>query len=389
MKLSRRASEIQPFIVMEVLERALELEARGRSIVHLEVGEPDFETPSVVREAGIRAIRDGHTRYTHSLGRRELREAIADRYGHLYGVEVSAEQVVVTVGSSGAMLLVFAALLDAGDEVLIPDPGYPCYSKFVRVFDGRSVRVRVQERDNFEFDPDRLRSRISDRTRAVIVNSPSNPTGTVAGRENLGRLREVAEGSLTVISDEIYHGLTYEGEAVSMLEVSPDCIVINGFSKLFAMTGWRLGFAVVPRESVRTLQKLQQNLFISAPDFSQLAALTALSESSDEVAGMRLQYDRRRRFLIERARQAGLSVAGKPVGAFYLLLNVSTYTENVYDLAFEILEDAGVAVTPGVDFGPGGEGYIRICYATSMEKLEMGMDRLDEFFAKRRVSAGS
>jgi (5-formylfuran-3-yl)methyl phosphate transaminase len=376
--------EIQPFIVMEVLERALALEARGRSIIHLEVGEPDFETPPVIREAGIRAIREGHTHYTHSLGRWELREAIASRFGDLYHVAIAPEQVVVTVGSSGAMLLVFAALLDAGEEVLVPDPGYPCYPKFVQAFDGVPVSVQVREGRNFEFDPDRLKDRLTDRTRALIVNSPSNPTGTVADRENLSRLRDLADGRLTIVSDEIYHGLTYEGRATSMLEVSPDCVVISGFSKLFAMTGWRLGFTVAPKAMVRSLQKLQQNLFISAPDFSQLAALTALTDAKEDVDRMRQEYDRRRRFLIERACRAGLQVAGHPVGAFYLLLNVSPFTENVYELAFEILEEAGVAVTPGVDFGPGGEGYIRLCYATSMEKLEMGMDRLEAFFAARR-----
>ena len=384
MRLSARARDIQPFIVMEVLERALELEAQGRSIVHLEVGEPDFETPPMVRDAGIQAIREGHTHYTHSLGRWELREAIAARYAERNGVDVSPEQIVVTVGSSGAMLLVFAALLDSGDEVLIPDPGYPCYPKFIRVFDGRTVPVRVEEATNFEFDPDRIQSSISEKSRALIVNSPSNPTGTVASLENLRRLRDLVAGRLAIVSDEIYHGLTYEGDAPSMLEVDPDSIVINGFSKLFAMTGWRLGYAVAPKSIVRSLQKLQQNLFISAPDFSQVAALRALTDAWGTIEEMRRQYDRRRRFLIERAQRAGLRVAGHPVGAFYLLLNVSPFTENVYELAFEILEKAGVAVAPGVDFGRWGEGYIRICYATSLEKLEIGMDRLEAFFAKKR-----
>lgn len=384
MRLSARARDIQPFIVMEVLERALELEAQGRSIVHLEVGEPDFETPPMVRDAGIQAIREGHTHYTHSLGRWELREAIAARYAERNGVDVSPEQIVVTVGSSGAMLLVFAALLDSGDEVLIPDPGYPCYPKFIRVFDGRTVPVRVEEATNFEFDPDRIQSSISEKSRALIVNSPSNPTGTVASLENLRRLRDLVAGRLAIVSDEIYHGLTYEGDAPSMLEVDPDSIVINGFSKLFAMTGWRLGYAVAPKSIVRSLQKLQQNLFISAPDFSQVAALRALTDAWGTIEEMRRQYDRRRRFLIERAQRAGLRVAGHPVGAFYLLLNVSPFTENVYELAFEILEKAGVAVAPGVDFGRWGEGYIRICYATSLEKLEIGMDRLEAFFAEKR-----
>ncbi len=389
MELSKRAADIQPFIVMEVLERALELESQGRSVIHLEVGEPDFETPPAIREAGIRAIREGHTHYTHSLGRRELREAIAAWYADRSSVEVSPERVVVTVGSSGAMLLVFAALLDPGQEVLVPDPGYPCYPKFVRAFDGRAVGVRVEESRNFEFDPLEVAGHISERTRALIVNSPSNPCGTLASRENLCRLRDAAGDRLTVVSDEIYHGLTYGERATSMLEVSHDCVVIGGFSKLFAMTGWRLGFAVVPDRMVRALQKLQQNLFISAPDFSQIAALAALREAAPDIERMRVEYDRRRRFLIERAERAGLRVAGHPVGAFYLLLNVSAFTENVYELAFEILETVGVAVTPGIDFGRWGEGYIRLCYATSMEKLEEGMDRLERFFEEKQGRRGN
>jgi len=379
-QVSRRAAEIRPFIVMEVLERAQELERLGRKIVHLEVGEPDFETPDVIREAGIRAIRDGHTHYTHSLGRRELREAIAEWYVTRYGVAPEPDQVIVTVGSSGAMQLIFAALLNFGDEVLLPDPGYPCYEKFIRAFGGVPVPVPLREEENFNLEPAAVRDLATSRTRALILNSPSNPTGAVASRDRLAGLNDETAGSMAVVSDEIYHGLVYEGEAHSMLEFNPDALIVSGFSKLFAMTGWRLGYAIVPRPLVRPIQKLQQNLFISAPDFAQVAAVAALRSAGPDLKRMRQEYDRRRKYLLARLAEMGLQVAGFPEGAFYLLINVREVTRDVYKLAFRILEEAGVAVTPGVDFGANGEGYLRICYATSMEQLEEGMDRLERFF---------
>jgi (5-formylfuran-3-yl)methyl phosphate transaminase len=381
---SRRSSRIRPFIVMEVFERAAEIERAGQSIVHLEVGEPDFETPEAVREAGVRALRDGRTHYTPSLGRPELRETIAAWHEQRYGIATSPGDVIVTVGSSGAMLLVFAALLDAGDEVLLPDPGYPCYPKFVLAFDGIPVGVPVREEDDFAYDPGLLGERVGSRTRAIVVNSPSNPTGTVASPDNLRTLAETFGRRVSIVSDEIYHGLVYEGEARSMREYLPRAVVINGFSKLFAMTGWRLGYAIVPADMIRTLQRLQQNLFISAPDFAQVAAVAALTEAAEDVERMRLEYDRRRRFLLEALTGMGLRVAGRPAGAFYVLLNVSEFADDVYRFAFEILEEAGVALTPGVDFGDNGAGYLRLCYANSMDKLADGVHRLARFFDRRR-----
>ena len=370
---------------MEVLERAQELERLGRSIVHLEVGEPDFETPELVREAGIRAIRDGHTRYTHSLGRKELREAIAGWYSERYRLELKADRVVVTVGSSGAMQLLFAAILDPGDEVLLPDPGYPCYEKFIRAFGGVPVAVALREEHNFNLLAEAVLPLLSRRTKALIVNSPSNPTGAVASRERLGGLNDALGGSVAIVSDEIYHGLVYEGKAHSLLEFNPGALIVNGFSKLFAMTGWRLGYAIVPEPLIRPIQKLQQNLFISAPDFAQIAAISALEQAGPDIERMRLEYDRRRKYLLNELDAMGLKVAGVPQGAFYLLINVRDVSRDVYKLAFEILEEVGVAVTPGVDFGSNGEGYLRICYATSMEKLEDGMGRLRRFFELRKA----
>ncbi|UCF39416.1 MAG: pyridoxal phosphate-dependent aminotransferase [Acidobacteriota bacterium] len=367
---------------MEVLERAFELEAQGRSVIHLEVGEPDFDTPEVVREAGVQAIRDGHTHYTHSLGMIGLREAICEWQLAQYGVRVDPGQVVVTSGSSAAMLLVFAALLDPGNRVLLTDPGYPCYAKFVQAFEGEPVQIAVREEDAFQFPLGRLREELTDQTRAVVVNSPSNPTGTVSGPDYLERVCRVSDSQALVVSDEIYHGLVYEGEAHSILEYTDHAVVINGFSKLFAMTGWRLGYAILPKHLVRPVQKLQQNLLISAPDFAQHAAIVALRQAGDDVRRMRDEYDRRRKVVLNALAEIGLKIAVEPTGAFYVFVNVSRYTENVYDFSFELLEKAGVAVTPGVDFGSNGEGYVRICYANSMEKIEEGMTRLKTFFSK-------
>ncbi len=383
--ISRRAEEMPPFLAMEVLERAGALQAAGRSIVHLEVGEPDFDTPGVVVEAAERALRDGHTHYTHSLGRPELREAIAAWQAEQYGIDVDPGRVVVTMGSSAAMLLVFAALLDRGSEVLLTDPHYACYPNFIAAFDGVPVRVPVCEQDGFQWSAEAAAARVTERTRALVLNSPANPTGTVTSLSRTRALVDAVADRVTIVADEIYHGLVYGEAARSILEQCPEAVVINGFSKLFAMTGWRLGYAIVPAWLVRPVQKLQQNLFISPPDFPQFAAIAALHHAGADVERMRAQYDRRRRLVLERLAGMGLRVLTEPKGAFYVFVNVGAYTDRVYDFAFELLEAAGVAVTPGVDFGPGGEGYIRISYANSLEHLAEGMDRLERFLAGRQA----
>jgi aspartate/methionine/tyrosine aminotransferase len=380
---SRRAEHMPPFLVMEVLERAAELQRQGRSIIHLEVGEPDFDTPPAVIEAGEKALRDGRTHYTHSLGHPELREAIAAWQRAKYGVETSPDRIVVTIGSSGAMLLAFAALLDPGAEVLITDPHYACYPNFVSAFEGVPTRTPVCEADGFQFDPSAVKDRLGPRTRALVINSPANPTGTLTSPERMKELIELVADRVMIISDEIYHGLVYRGRAHSIREFDPDAVVINGFSKLFAMTGWRLGYAVVPEWLVRPIQKLQQNLFISPPDYAQFAAIAALQEAGQDVERMRQCYDRRRQLVLRRLKEMGLKILTEPVGAFYVFVNVGHYTEDVYQFAFEILESTGVAVTPGIDFGPGGQGYIRISYANSLESIDEGMHRLQKFLASR------
>ncbi len=379
MKISRRAQSLSPFLAMEVFERAAELERAGRSIVHLEFGEPDLETPGVVLEAGIKALRDGHTRYTHSLGHLELREAIVAWYLKHYGVEISPECVVVTVGSSGAMLLAFAALLDPGSEVLMTDPHYACYPKFVAALDGTPVPIPVSEQEGFQLDPAVVQERLGRQTRALILNSPANPTGAVTGLERMQELVKITEGKAVIVSDEVYHGLEYEGQAHSILEYSPDAIVINGFSKLFAMTGWRLGYAIVPESLVRPIQKLQQNLFISAPDFAQIAAIAALTRTGDEIEQRRKLYDGRRQLVLRRLKEMGLEILVEPTGAFYVFVNIQRWNESSLDFVFEVLEKAGVALTPGIDFGIHGEGFARISYANSEESIKEGLDRLQDY----------
>jgi len=379
-----RGKRIPPFMVMEVLERAQKMEREGRDIVHMEVGEPDFDTPRCIKEAAYRAMLEGKTRYTHSQGVRELREAISAHYYRKYHVEVDPDRIIVTSGSSPAMLLLFAALLDPGDEVILSNPCYACYPNIVEFVDGRPVEVPVFEEDGFQYRPREIEKRLSARTRAIIINSPSNPTGNLLEPEVMEDIAALAGDKVFVVSDEIYHGLVYEGREHSILEFTDRAFVINGFSKLYAMTGWRLGYLIAPPEFIRPVQKMMQNLFISANDFVQWAGIAALTEAAEDVEAMVRTYDQRRRFLLPRLREIGLGVTVEPQGAFYVLANARRYTSDSYSLAMELLENTGVAVTPGIDFGSGGEGYLRFSYANRLERLEEGMRRLEEYLARRR-----
>ncbi len=378
---SKKALEVPPFYVMEVLERAQALERLGRDIVHMEVGEPDFDSPPPVIDAGIAAIRAGDTHYTHSMGTTALRAAIAEWYERQYGVSISPERIVVTMGSSVALLVAFMALCDPGDEIVISDPHYACYPNMIAFAQGTPVRVPVREDDGFALRADAVRAAIGPRTKAVLVNSPSNPTGNMM---DAAALRELANLGTLVISDEIYHGLTYGERAHSMLEFTDTCVVTSGFSKLFAMTGWRLGYVIAPPDLVRPMQKIQQNFFISAGSFVQAAGIAGLRECDAHVAAMRDEYARRRDLVARRLREMGRALRVEPTGAFYAFVNVGDVCArramNSHALAFDILERAGVAVTPGTDFGPGGEGYIRLSYANRYERLETGLDRLARYF---------
>ena len=377
MLLSSKAVNIPPFIVMDVLERAQEMERQeATNIIHLEVGEPDFETPPCITEAAIKAIKNSQTHYTHSLGLLELREAIAEYYFNTYGVTISPDQIIVTSGTSPAMLLLFSALLEDDDEVILSNPHYACYPNFIKMFNGIPAYVDVYEENGFQYTIDGIQDKINDRTKAIIINSPSNPTGNLLTPEVIP---EIVELYPWIISDEIYHGLVYEGRAHSVLEYTGQAFVLNGFSKLFAMTGWRLGYLIAPKDFVRPLQKLQQNFFICANSFVQWAGVAALKEAKQDTLRMKAIYNERRKRLIQGLRDIGFGVTVEPTGAFYVFANAKNFGDDCYKLAFDILENAKVAVTPGIDFGTNGEGYLRFSYANSLENIQEGLRRLDQY----------
>ena len=374
---SKRSEAIRPFVVMDLVARAKELEAQGRDIVRLEIGDPDFPTPEVITRAAEEAMAEGSTHYTQSLGLPSLREAIRDHYRRHYGVGIDSADIVVSQGTSPAMLLLFGALLDPGDEVIMPDPCYPAYPNYVSFLGGVPKLVRVRAENGFRYDPDELRAAVGPRTKAIMVTSPSNPTGAVQSPEDLRMLGEIAERTgVHIASDEIYHGLTFCGPEHTILEFTDRAFVLNGFSKAYAMTGWRLGYLIAPREFVRPAEKIQQNFFLAANAFVQQAGVVALTQAQDDVARMRAIYDERRQFLVPALRETGLKIDCEPCGAFYVFADARRWGSDSLELSRRILEEAGVACAPGVDFGPGGEGFLRFSYATSIDRLAEGVARL-------------
>jgi aspartate/methionine/tyrosine aminotransferase len=384
MTFARRIQEIEPFLAVEVAERAQELERAGIDVVHLEFGEPDFEAPLVVREALEKAVKDGRTRYTHSLGIVELRDAIVEHYARTYGVSIEREQVMVTAGTSPAMLLLFGHLLDPGDEVILSNPYYACYPNFVRYADGVPVEVGVSEADRFQYRPEAIRARLGARTQAILVNSPANPTGSVLSADRMAAIAALAEANGPfIVSDEIYHGLTEGGRDRSILEFTDRAFVLNGFSKAFAMTGWRLGWIIAPREHTRALQRLHGNFFISTNEFVQWAGVAALREAADEPVRFRRIFAERRRAMVNGLRAIGFGVGFEPEGAFYVLANAQRFARDSVAFAYEILDHAHVAVTPGAAFGSNAEGYLRFSYASSVERIQEGLRRLGAYLARR------
>ncbi|MFH1974397.1 MAG: pyridoxal phosphate-dependent aminotransferase [Pseudomonadota bacterium] len=379
--ISKRTEEITPFIAMEVLEKAHEMERRGIDVIHLAVGEPDFDTPECIKDAVCKALRDGHTHYTHSLGLIELREAICRHYHDTYKVSVQPDQVVISSGTSPAMLCLFSVLLDNGDQVIISDPHYACYPNFIKFVQGEPVTVPVYEEDGFQYRPSAIKEKITDRTKAIFINSPSNPTGNLLS-EN--RMKAIAELSPYIISDEIYHGLVYEGKEHSILEFTEKAFVLNGFSKLYAMTGLRLGYLIAPEKFIRPIQKIQQNFFISANSIIQKAGIAALNEAGEDILRMKNTYNERRIYMIARLKELGFGITVEPTGAFYVFANAKHISNDSYWLAFDILEKAHVGVTPGIDFGANGEGYLRFSYANSIENISEGMKRLESYLADRK-----
>ena len=364
------------FIVMDVLERANELQREGVDIIHLEVGEPDFDMPDCIAKAAIEAHQNGTTHYTHSLGDPQLRETIAAFYKSEYDVTVDPDCIVVTSGSSPAILMTLMLLCQAGDEVIMSNPGYPCYRNFTLACHAEPVCVPLRAECDFQYDMEEIKKRITVKTQAIFVNSPMNPTGTLV-EDNV--YTELCKLNIPIISDEIYHGLVYNGKARSILEFTDKAFVINGFSKRFAMTGLRLGYLIAPKEYMRSLQILQQNLFICAPSTAQKAGIAALEEAKPDVDLMLSIYNKRRIYIIERLKRMGLVIHTEPQGAFYVFCDARKFTSDSYHFAFNVLEKAHVGITPGIDFGTGGEGFIRLSYANSLENIQVGMDRLENY----------
>jgi aspartate/methionine/tyrosine aminotransferase len=380
--ISQRTKEMTPFIVMDVLERANEMERQGVHVIHLEVGEPDFDTPQCIKDAACKALNNGYTHYTHSLGMIELREAISEHYLKTYGVSVDPDQIVISSGTSPAMFVMFSALLEKGDQVIVSDPHYACYPNFIKFVQGEPVFIPVYEEDGFQYRPEAIEKKITRKTKGIFINSPSNPTGNLLSKDRMEAVAALSSkpDSPYIISDEIYHGLVYEGKEHSILEFTEKAFVLNGFSKLYAMTGLRLGYMIAPKHFIRPIQKLQQNFFISANAMVQVAGIAAFKQAGEDILHMKRIYNERRQYMIRRLKDMGLGITVEPTGAFYVFANAKHISHNSYKLAFDILEKAHVGVAPGIDFGKNGEGYLRFSYATSMENIARGMDRLEDYF---------
>jgi aspartate/methionine/tyrosine aminotransferase len=376
---SRRSAEIEPFEVMDVLARAHALEAAGRRVVHMEIGEPDFTAPAPVVEAGVRALRDGMTAYTATLGLPALREAIATHYWEKFHVKVQSSRIAITAGASGGLLTLAALYVEAGDEILVPDPGYPGYRHFVRAFEGVARALPVGAQDDFQPTLDMVRAAWGPRTKGLLLGSPSNPTGTLISQGELRRIAEfISQRGGVLLVDEIYQGLVYGAEPWTALDFPGDVVLVNSFSKYFCMTGWRLGWVVLPERAVRGFEKLGQHLFISAPAAAQHAALAAfLPESISLLEGRRAEFARRRDFLVPALRKAGLSVPAEPRGAFYVYADCGG---DCRAFTRELLESEAVAATPGIDFGANGtDRCVRFAYTRSMDDLEAAARRIARF----------
>jgi aspartate/methionine/tyrosine aminotransferase len=379
LRAARRAAEIQPFVVMDVLARAHALEAAGRRVIHMEIGEPDFTAPAPVVEAAVRALRDGVTAYSAALGLPALRDAIAAHYGSRFSREIAPERIAITSGASGGLLLTLALYVNPGDEILVPDPGYPGYRHMVRAFEGRARALEVSPATDFQPTLAMVRAAWGPRTRGLLLGSPSNPTGTVIPEIELRKIaRFVASRGGVLIVDEIYQGLTYDAAPSTALGLPGEVAIVNSFSKYFCMTGWRLGWVVLPQRRMREFEKLAQHLYICAPTIAQHAALACFSPDSLKIFEQRrLEFQRRRDFLMPELERAGLQVPARPSGAFYLYARCPTSSRR---FALNLLEREGVAATPGLDFGSNGTNrYVRFAYTRAMADLEEAAARLTRF----------
>jgi aspartate/methionine/tyrosine aminotransferase len=377
-----RLADIAPFHVMELMARAKALEAGGRNIIHMEVGEPDFPTPEPIIAAARASIESGRVFYTPALGLPELRSAIADFYQTRYGISVPAARIAVTAGASGALLLALACLTEPGSEWLLADPGYPCNRHFVRSFEGIPIGLPVGPENNFQPTPAALEAHWTERSAGALLASPANPTGTMLGNEQMAAVSEfVRQRQGQLIVDEIYHGLTYDCDAQTALHFGDDIFVVQSFSKYFNMTGWRLGWLVIPERFARDIEKLAQNLFISPSTPAQHAALAAFTPATINILeARRSEFQKRRDFLAPALEALGFRIAARPEGAFYLYANCSELTFDSDRFARDLLDTAGVAVTPGLDFGNNApEKHLRFAYTTDVVRLAEAVDRIRRF----------
>lgn len=376
---SSRIDDIQPFHVMALLARAKELEASGKDIVHMEIGEPDFPTPVPIVEAGIKAISEGDVHYTPAVGLPGLRQALAEFYKTRYAESVSANRIVITPGASGALMLALGVILEAGDEVLMADPGYPCNRNFVRFLSAKTRSISVNASTAYQLTLNHLKDNWKKNTAAVIVASPSNPTGTVLPKSELIAMADfVKEQGAYLIVDEIYHGLVYDGESETAVSINENIILINSFSKYFNMTGWRLGWLVAPQSLIQDIDKLAQNIFLAASTPAQYAALAAFKpETIAILENHKKEFKQRRDFLLPKLRELGFKIEVEPQGAFYIYANCEKFSQDSYQFCYDILENIGVAITPGNDFGNNkANTFVRFAYTTSLDRLKEAVERL-------------
>ncbi len=384
-RLAKRLDNIEPFYVVQVITRAIELEAQGKSIINLAVGEPDFPTPQPIVDAAVAALKSDRMRYSPSLGSDALRQALSNWYQSRYAVDVPAERIAVTSGASGALLLTMGMVISEGDEVLMPDPSYPCNRHFVSTMGGSARLIPVGAETDYQLTSLLVEQNWTERTVGVMVASPSNPTGTLMDHDELQKIVEFVRGrGGVVIVDEIYHGLSYDGQVRTALDISDDVFVINSFSKYFAMTGWRLGWAVMPEGYVEHFEKLAQNLYISNSDVAQRAALSAFDpETIEEAEKNRSRYKAQRDFLLPALRDLGFKIPVEPSGAFYIYADCTNFTNDSYSFSHDVLEKAGVAIAPGLDFGDHrANEHVRFSYPKPIPVLQEGIRRLKEFTSK-------
>lgn len=382
---ANRMQGISAFYVMELLQRAKQLEAQGRDVIHMEIGEPDFPTPPAVLEAGERLLKTGEVKYTAAAGLPELRASIAGFYRRQYGVDLDPARVFVTPGASGAFLLAFGISLNPGEQIMMADPCYPCNDNFVRLFDGQTRFVNVDASTDYQLNAYLIAQHWQANTKGVLVASPSNPTGTLIADHALHKAIDQTHAlGGCFYSDEIYHGLVYDQPATSALKHSDQAFVINSFSKYFGMTGWRVGWLVVPEVFIDAALKLAQNIFISTPTHSQYAALASFSdENQAELQRRRQEFQRRRDFLYDNLLRLGLTIPCKPQGAFYIYADVSRFTDDSFQFACDLLEQQGVAVTPGRDFGDyQAHRYIRFAYTAAIPRMDEALQRLERFLCR-------